>query len=97
MKEREVVNSDWLTVDEGLSLAGLLPLLVSVVGTENWLWSKGGMVLGVPRRLEMVEPELLVLPHRLRGCFSLWPFSRWLEVRLLLLFDPEEEEEEEEE
>lgn len=96
VKERQEVNSDWLRVGEGLSLAGLLLVFVSVVGKESLLWRRGDIVPGVPGRLG-AELELLALPHRLLGCFSRWPWSRWLKVRLLLLFEPEEEELEEEE
>lgn len=92
MKDREVVNSAWLTAGEGLSLAGLLLALVSVVWRERRLWSRGDMALGVEGRLGVVEPDLLASSRRPLFCFTLC--SWWLEVKLLPLSDPEEEEEE---
>lgn len=92
MKDRGVVNSAWLTADEGLSLAGLRLALVSVVWRESRLWSRGDMVLGVAGRLGVVEPDLLAPSPRLLFCFSLC--SCWLEVKLLPLSDPEEEDNE---
>lgn len=89
MTDREGVSSDWLTVDEGLSLAGLLLELVSVVGRESRLWSRGDTVLGVTGRIGVVEPDLAKAPDELLFCFSLW-----LEVKLLPLSDPELDDEE---
>lgn len=63
MKDREVVNSDWLTVDEGHSLAGLLLPLASVDRSESRLWSRGDMVLGLAGTLGVVEPKLPAPPH----------------------------------
>ena len=77
VKDREVVNSDWLTVDEGVTLAGvteleLLLVLASVVCRESRLWSRGDMVVGVAGRLGVAEPKLLAPTHRLLCCcFSL--------------------------
>lgn len=85
-------NSAWLTADEGLSLAGLLLALVSVVGRESRLWSRGDVVLGVAGRLGVVEPELLAPPHRFFCCFSFGQCSRWVDIKLLPFSDPEEEE-----
>lgn len=65
VKDREDINSDWLTVDEGLSLEGLLPELASVVRTERRLWSRGDMGPGLDGTLEAAEPELTLC------CFSL--------------------------
>lgn len=51
--------------------------------------------MGLAGRLGVVEPELVVPPHRLLDCFSFWECSRWLVDKLQLFSDPEEEGDEE--
>lgn len=94
VKDRELVNSVWLTVDEGLSLAGLQLTVASAGWRESRLWSRGETVMGLAGRLGVVEPELLPPLSRLFDCFSLWECSRWLVVKLQLFSDTEEEDEE---
>lgn len=91
MKNKEVVKSARLVLDEGLSLTGLLLLPVSSAGRESLLWKRGDETLRVPGGAGEADPESLLLPQRV---FSLLQCSQRLEVRALHLSDSEEDEEE---
>lgn len=63
VKNKEVANSVRLVLDEGLSLTGLLLLLlVSAAGRESLLWRRGDTTLRVPGSPGEADPELLLLP-----------------------------------